>query len=323
MRIQPLGRLVSRNFKVDFIRVRAIPFVFSSLLVVGSLVSLAIQGLNFGIDFAGGVLVEVRSDQPVELSELRTRLNTLGLGDVSITTFGDTGRDVMIRVQEQAGGDRAQTAALKQVQSVLGDGFELRRTEVVGPKVGSELIIDGALAIALSLIGIMVYVWLRFEWQFAMGAVLSLTHDVITTIGIFSIFQIEFNLNTVAAILTIAGFSINDTVVVYDRVREMMRKYKKITLPNLLNFALNSVLMRTITTTFTTALAVVALIVFGGEVLRGFSVAMLWGMIVGTYSTIYVALPVLVYFELRREDMVGTVSDGQSQIPEYERGSAE
>ncbi|MBD24085.1 MAG: protein translocase subunit SecF [Candidatus Marinimicrobia bacterium] len=323
MRIQPLGRLVSRNFKFDFIRVRAIPFVFSSLLVVGSLVSLAIQGLNFGIDFAGGVLVEVRSDQPVELSELRTRLNTLGLGDVSITTFGDTGRDVMIRVQEQAGGDRAQTAALKQVQSVLGDGFELRRTEVVGPKVGSELIIDGALAIALALIGIMVYVWLRFEWQFAMGAVLSLTHDVITTIGIFSIFQIEFNLNTVAAILTIAGFSINDTVVVYDRVREMMRKYKKITLPNLLNFALNSVLMRTITTTFTTALAVVALIVFGGEVLRGFSVAMLWGMIVGTYSTIYVALPVLVYFELRREDMVGTVSDGQSQIPEYERGSAE
>lgn len=314
---------MSRNFKFDFIRVRAIPFVFSSLLVVGSLVSLAIQGLNFGIDFAGGVLVEVRSDQPVELSELRTRLNTLGLGDVSITTFGDTGRDVMIRVQEQAGGDRAQTAALKQVQSVLGDGFELRRTEVVGPKVGSELIIDGALAIALALIGIMVYVWLRFEWQFAMGAVLSLTHDVITTIGIFSIFQIEFNLNTVAAILTIAGFSINDTVVVYDRVREMMRKYKKITLPNLLNFALNSVLMRTITTTFTTALAVVALIVFGGEVLRGFSVAMLWGMIVGTYSTIYVALPVLVYFELRREDMVGTVSDGQSQIPEYERGSAE
>ncbi len=323
MVFQPLGRLVSRDFKFDFIRVRAIPFFLSAFLVVASLVSLAVQGLNFGIDFAGGALVEVRSEQTVDLAELRGRLNSLGLGDVSITTFGDTGRDVMIRVQEQAGGDEAQNVALKKVQATLGDGYELRRTEVVGPKVGAELIIDGALAIALALIGIMVYVWLRFEWQFAMGAVLSLTHDVITTIGIFSIFQIEFNLNTVAAVLTIAGFSINDTVVVYDRVREMMRKYKKLTLPNLLNFALNSVLMRTITTTFTTALAVIALVVFGGEVLRGFSLAMLWGMIVGTYSTIYVALPVLVYFDLRREDMVGTVTGGQQQVPEYERKPAE
>ncbi len=323
MALQPLGRLVSRDFKFDFIRVRAIPFALSAFLVVASLISLAVQGLNFGIDFAGGALVEVRSEQAVDLAELRGRLNSLGLGDVSITTFGDTGRDVMIRVQEQEGGDEAQNEALRTVQAALGDGYELRRTEVVGPKVGSELIIDGALAIALALIGIMVYVWLRFEWQFAMGAVLSLTHDVITTIGIFSIFQIEFNLNTVAAILTIAGFSINDTVVVYDRVREMMRKYKKLTLPNLLNFALNSVLMRTITTTFTTALAVIALVVFGGEVLRGFSVAMLWGMVVGTYSTIYVALPVLVYFDLRREDMVGTVSSGSQEVPEYERGPAE
>lgn len=324
MALKPLGRIVSRNFKFDFIRVRAIPFFLSATLIVASLVSLGVQGLNFGIDFAGGALVEVRSDHDVELADLRGRLNGLGLGDVSITTFGDTGRDVMIRVQEQEGGDAAQNVALKLVQAELGEGFELRRTEVVGPKVGAELIIDGALAIALALIGIMIYVWLRFEWQFAMGAVLSLTHDVITTIGIFSIFQIEFNLNTVAAVLTIAGFSINDTVVVYDRVREMMRKYKKLTLPNLLNFALNSVLMRTITTTFTTALAVVALIVFGGEVLRGFSVAMLWGMIVGTYSTIYVALPVLVYFDLRRDDMVGTgARDGQQQVPEYERGPAE
>ncbi len=323
MALQPLGRLISRDFRFDFISVRSIPFVISAVLVVGSFISLAVQGLNFGIDFTGGALVEVRSERAVDLADLRGRLNGLGLGDVSITTFGDTGRDVMIRVQQQEGGDQAQNAALKSVQASLGDGFELRRTEVVGPKVGSELIIDGALAVALALIGIMVYVWLRFEWQFAMGAILSLTHDVITTIGLFSFFQFEFNLNTVAAILTIAGFSINDTVVVYDRVREMMRKYKKLTLPNLLNFALNSVLMRTITTTFTTALAVVSLIAFGGEVLRGFSVAMLWGMIVGTYSTIYVALPVLVYLDLRRDDMVGTVSGGQEQIPEYERGPAE
>ena len=170
MVFQPLGRLVSRDFKFDFIRVRAIPFFLSAFLVVASLVSLAVQGLNFGIDFAGGALVEVRSEQTVDLAELRGRLNSLGLGDVSITTFGDTGRDVMIRVQEQAGGDEAQNVALKKVQATLGDGYELRRTEVVGPKVGAELIIDGALAIALALIGIMVYVWLRFEWQFAMGA---------------------------------------------------------------------------------------------------------------------------------------------------------
>jgi len=323
MAFQPLSRIVSRNFKFDFIRYRAIPFVLSATLIVASFISLAVQGLNFGIDFAGGALVEVRSDHGVNLAELRGRLNGLGLGDVAITTFGESGRDVMIRVQEQAGGDQAQNEALARVQQELGPGFELRRTEVVGPKVGAELIIDGALAIALALIGIMIYVWLRFEWQFAMGAVLSLTHDVITTIGLFSIFQIEFNLNTVAAVLTIAGFSINDTVVVYDRVREMMRRYKKLSLPDLLNFALNSVLMRTIVTTFTTSLAVIALVVFGGEVLRGFSVAMLWGMVVGTYSTVYVALPVLVYFDLRRDDMVGTVSADQQQVPEYERGPAE
>lgn len=316
--MQPMMRYLPKEFFYDFIKVRVYAFTFSMILVVGSLVSLATQGLNLGIDFAGGILVEARAPQTVDLAPLRAELNELGLGDVAITTFGAEERDVMIRVQQQDGGDTAQMAALKTLQDAIGDEFEIRRTEVVGPKVGSELIINGALAIALALIGIGVYVWFRFEWQFALGACLSLTHDVITTIGLFSITQAQFDLNTVAAVLTIAGFSINDTVVVYDRVRELLRKYKKLSTPDLLNLSLNRVLSRTIVTNFTTTLAVLALVTIGGTTLQGFSLAMLWGMFIGSYSTIYVALPVLVYFEMRREDFTNT-QPGVSQAPEYER----
>ncbi|MSO98108.1 MAG: protein translocase subunit SecF [Rhodospirillaceae bacterium] len=316
--MKPLMAYLPKEMFYDFIRVRFYAFAFSAFLVVGSLISLATQGLNFGIDFAGGVLVEARAPQAVDLAPLRTSLNDLGIGDVSITTFGDTGKDVMIRVQQQAGGEQAQTEALKKVQGVLADGFEVRRTEVVGPKVGSELIINGALAIALALIGIAIYVWFRFEWQFALGACLSLTHDVITTVGIFSFFQMQFDLTTVAAVLTIAGFSINDTVVVYDRVREMLRKYKKLALADLLNLSLNKVLSRTLITNLTATLAVLALVAIGGPTLQGFSLAMLWGMFVGSYSTVYVALPVLVYFEMRRDDFTNT-QPGVTQVPEYER----
>ncbi|MDX2144656.1 MAG: protein translocase subunit SecF [Rhodospirillaceae bacterium] len=316
--MKPLMSYLPKDFSYDFIRARSIAFLFSATLIIGSIVSLATQGLNFGIDFAGGVLLEARAPAPVDLAPLREKLNNLGVGDVSITTFGNEGRDVMIRVQQQEGGETAQTAALKKVQGVLADGFEMRRTEVVGPKVGSELVINGALAIALALLGIAIYVWFRFEWQFALGALLSLTHDVISIIGIFSIFQIQFDLTSVAAVLTIAGASVNDTVVVYDRVREMLRKYKRLSLPDLLNLSLNKVLSRTLMTNVTMGLGVLALVFIGGPTLQNFSLALLWGVFIGSYSTVYIALPILVYFELRREDLTIT-QPGVTQAPEYER----
>jgi len=315
MAFQPMMRYVLREFKIDFIGQRDYATIFSTILVLGSLISFAVQGLNFGIDFAGGILVEVRSEKPVEIGPIRDKLNTLGLGDVSINTFGENGRDLSIRAQQQDGGDAAQIAALSQIQGALGEGWTLLRTEVVGPKVGEELVINGALAIALALIGIMVYVWLRFEWQFALGALLSITHDVITTIGIFSIFQIQFDLNTVAAVLTITGVSINDTVVVYDRVREMLRKYKKLPLADLLNFSLNKVFARTLVTNVTVALGVLALLVGGGDVLWGLSLALMWGMFIGSYSTVYAALPMLVYFEFRREEFTGPAEPEPAKQP--------
>jgi len=312
--MQPMMRYVLKEFKIDFIGARGYASWFSAILVVVSLISLSVQGLNLGIDFAGGVLVEVRHEKPVNVASLRSSLNKLDLGDVAINTFDD-GRSVAIRVPLQEGGDASQGAALKKVQTSLGEGYTVLRTEVVGPKVGSELLIDGALAVALALIGIMVYVWLRFEWQFALGAVLSLAHDVITTLGIFSLFQLQFDLTTVAAVLTITGVSINDTVVVYDRVREMLRKYRKMPLPDLLNYSLNKVFARTLVTNVTASLGVLALLIGGGDVLRGFSMALMWGMFIGSYSTIYAALPILVYLDIRRDD---TVSSG-THVPEYER----
>lgn len=316
--MKPLIGYLPKEFFVDFIGARIYAFAFSAILIAGSLISVATLGLKFGIDFAGGIKIDARAEQAVDLAPLRAALEGLGLGDVSVTTSGAEGRDVIIRVQQQSGGEAEMSAAVSKIQTVL-QGYEIRSTEVVGPKVGSELVIDGALAIALALIGIAVYVWWRFEWQFALGACLSLTHDVISTIGIFSVFQLEFDLTTVAAVLTIAGFSINDTVVVYDRVREMMRKYKKLPIPDLLNLSLNKVLSRTLLTNLTATLAVLALVFVGGSELEGFSLAMLWGMFVGSYSTIYVALPVLVYFEFQREEMTSTKPSNR-QVPEYERG---
>jgi preprotein translocase subunit SecF len=300
--MQPILRYMPTEFNWDVVGTRVYWYLLNVILVVVSLGAIAIQGFNFGIDFAGGVLLEARAEQQVDLGKLRGELNNLGLGEINITTFGDTGRDVMIRVPQQEGGDIAQTAALKKVQENLGSNYEFRRTEVVGPKVGAELIINSALAVALAVSGIALYVWFRFEWQFALGACLALCSDVITTLGIFSLFQMNFDLISIAAVLTIAGYSVNDSIVVYDRVREMLRKYKKMPLPELINLSVNRVMPRTLLTVFTVFLTVFALLVFGGETLRGFSIAMLWGLFVGTFSSIRVGMPVLLYLELRRDD---------------------
>ena len=283
----------------DFIRYRFFAFSLTGLLIIASVASMVVKGFNFGIDFAGGILVEVHSEAPAELGAMRINLEQLHLGEVSLQEFGSTGHDVMIRVQRQPGDEKAQMAALAKVKENLGSGYDYRRVEIVGPKVGDELKRDGTLAVALAVMAIAAYVWFRFEWQFGVGALIAIFHDVITTFGLFSITGLEFNLTTVAAILTIAGYSINDTVVEYDRVRENLRKYKTMSLYDLLNLSVNDTLARTILTVCTVFVSVMALLLLGGDVLYGFSVAMLWGLIVGTYSSVYVAMPVLIYFNLR------------------------
>jgi len=306
--MQPILRYMPTEFKWDVVGTRFFWYVMTAVLIVISMGSIAIKGFNYGIDFAGGVLMEARAEQVVDLAPLRSQLNGLGLGEISITTFGNTGRDIMIRVPQQPGDDQAQNIALKRVQEAMGSSYEIRRTEVVGPKVGAELIISGALAVALAVTAIAVYVWFRFEWQFALGACLALCSDVITTLGVFSLFEMNFDLTTIAAVLTIAGFSVNDTIVVYDRVREMLRKYKKMPLPELLNLSVNRVLPRTLLTVFTVFLTVIALLIFGGDTLFGFSIAMLWGLFVGTFSSIRVGMPVLLYLDLRRDDVLGGIA---------------
>lgn len=285
---------------IDFMRWHKLGFALSLVMTLGSIVLFFTEGLNYGIDFSGGTIIEARNTTgPANLAAMRAQLDGLGLGDVSLQGFG-TPDDVLIRLQRQPGGDAAQEQAVQLVKQRLGDTVEYRRTEVVGPKVGAELIRAGTIATVLALFAIAFYVWFRFEWQFGVGAMLSTLHDTITTIGLFSLLQIEFNLTTLAAILTIAGYSINDTVVIYDRVRETMRKHRSMDFSMLINKSLNETLSRTILTVSTTALAVLSLLIFGGEVLHGFSIAMLWGIVVGTYSSLFIAAPMLHYIQPRR-----------------------
>ncbi len=296
-----------------FMARRKLFLAFSAVLVLASVALFLIQGLNFGIDFRGGILIEIKTDGPANLGEMRRLLGGLGLGEVTLQEFGEPD-DVLINLQRQDGEEAEQIKAIAVLKDALGDRVvEYRRTEFVGPKVGGELKRNGAIATGLALLVIGFYIWFRFEWQFGVGAVVALTHDVILTIGIFALLGLEFNLSTVAAILTIAGYSINDTVVVYDRVRENLRKYKSMELDALLNLSINDTLSRTILTSVTTLLALFALFLFGGEVIKGFSFAMIWGVIVGTYSSIWIAVPLLVYMKLQRGGLIlGEVDEATS-----------
>jgi preprotein translocase subunit SecF len=291
--------VIRRVPQIDFMRWHHFGFAFSALLSIATVVLFLTQGLNYGIDFIGGTLIEARTQGPADLAAMRTKLDSLKLGEASLQQFGSP-NEVLIRLPQQPGGDAAQMQAVQKAREALGQGVEIRRTEVVGPSVGSELIRAGMLATVLALGAIMIYVWFRFEWQFGVGATLATLHDVITTVGLFAIFQLEFNLTTLAAILTVAGYSINDTVVIYDRVRESMRKHRTMPFRDLINLALNETLSRTILTVSTVALAVLALLFFGGEVLRGFSIAMLWGIVIGTYSSLFIAAPILYYVQPNR-----------------------
>ncbi|MGC2524286.1 MAG: protein translocase subunit SecF [Stellaceae bacterium] len=292
--------VIRRTPKIDFMRWHKFGFAFSGLLAVLSIGLFLTVGLNYGIDFVGGTLMEVRvSPGPANLAQMRQKLDALHLGDASLQGFGPP-TDVLIRLPRQPGGDAAQEKAVEAARQALGPGIDYRRTEVVGPSVGAELIRAGVTATALALVAIAIYIGFRFEWQFGIGGMISTVHDVVTTVGLFALFHLEFDLTTLAAILTVAGYSVNDTVVIYDRVRESMRKYPRMPLSELINLALNETLSRTILTVSTVALAVLSLLFLGGEVLRNFSIAMLWGVVIGTYSSLFIAAPILYYVRPNR-----------------------
>ena len=312
-----LIRKVPLSPNIDFLGRRKPFLVFSAGLVLASLLVFAVLGLNLGVDFRGGTMIEIRTHAPADLGDLRSRLGALGLGEVTLQEFGAE-TDVLINVQRQEGDEKAQIKAIEAVKTELGDLVaEYRRTEFVGPKVGGELKQAGTLATVLALAGIGLYIWFRFEWQFALAALVALIHDVLSTIGFFALTQIEFNLATLAAILTIAGYSINDTVVIFDRVRETLRKYKKLPMFELLNLAINATLSRTVLTSVTTLLALVSLFLFGGQVIRGFTAGLIWGVVIGTYSSIGLAVPLLSFMNLR-----GTVG-GAAEEKAKQAGKAE
>ncbi len=294
-------KLVPQNTKIPFSSYFRLCLGISGAIMIASAILIATMGLNFGIDFRGGTMIEIRStDGPANISEIRSNIGNLGLGEIQIQEFGSSD-EVLIRVATQPGGEEAQQKVVNTIQSALGANVEIRRTEVVGATVSGELVDQAIIALVLTCFGIFVYVWFRFEWQFATGAIVALFHDVFITIGVFSLTQLDFDLTIVAALLTVLGYSINDTVVIYDRIRENLRKYKKKPLPELVDLSINETLSRTVMTTGTTFLALLALYIFGGEVIRGFTFGILFGILIGTYSTVFIAAPFIEIFGVKRD----------------------
>ena len=278
--------------------------LISFSLVVVSILLLFFKGLNFGVDFKGGTLIELRSnDKNINVTSLRQSFNKMNLGDFNVKKFGNE-NDFLIKIEKKDTSANAIEVIKKDLTSSLGGSFNFRRVENVGPKVSSELLKSGIIAIALSLAAMLFYIWIRFEWQFSLGAILALFHDVIITLGLFSLFSLEINLSIVAAVLTIVGYSMNDTVVIYDRVRENLRKFSDIKIYELTNISINETLSRTIITSATTLLALVSIYLFGGEILKGFSLAMIMGVVFGTYSSIYIANPILVKLRVSQKTIL-------------------
>ena len=278
--------------------------LISLSLVIISVLLLFFKGLNFGVDFKGGTLIELRSnDKGINVTSLRQSFNNMNLGDFNVKKFGNE-NDFLIKIEKKDTSANAIEIIKKDLTSSLGGSFNFRRVENVGPKVSSELLKSGIIAIALSLAAMLFYIWIRFEWQFSLGAILALFHDVIITLGLFSLFTLEINLSIVAAVLTIVGYSMNDTVVIYDRVRENLRKFSDIKIYELTNISINETLSRTIITSATTLLALVSIYLFGGEILKGFSLAMIMGVIFGTYSSIYIANPILVKLRVSQKTIL-------------------
>lgn len=300
------------NTRIGFVRLRTISWVVSALLTVVPIFLVWHVGLNFGIDFVGGTLIEVQTkESTANLGEIRAKLTGLDLGEVQIQEFGAP-NDVLIRVSAQPT-EQLQQASIVKVKQALGDTVEYRRVEVVGPTVSGELIAGGTIAVVVAMIAILFYIWFRFEWQFAVAAIASLVHDVTGTIGLYSALQLEFNLSSIAAILTIIGYSLNDKVVIFDRIRENLRKYKKMPLSELLDLSINETLSRTVLTHVTTFLAMMPFVIVGGEAIFGFALAMVWGIVIGAYSSIYVAAPLQLILGVKRD---GTMTSSPARSKE-------
>lgn len=288
--------IIPDDTKIDFVKNRFIAFAFDGLLVVATILSLWFQGLNLGIDFTGGVVIEAKSksEKAINFDELRKTIESLGFADPTVQQFGDE-RTVLIRIKPSGDVTGQEQEAAKKIKEAMGSGYEFSRSEVVGPKVSNELFQSGVLATVLGVLMIGVYVTFRFEWQFGLSGMLATGHDVLVAVGLYSLLQFDFNLTSVAALLLLAGYSVNDTVVVFDRIRENRRKFKKMVFGDMINLSTNQMLSRTFLTSFTTALSVIPLLIFGGEVLFGFAATILWGIVIGTYSSVFVASCLLLY----------------------------
>ena len=291
-----LLRIVPDDTKFDFMRFRRISFPISAILSIVAIGLYFFHGLNFGIDFVGGTLMEVQTKAgPADLAGMRSTIGTLQLGDFQLQQFGAPD-DVLIRISEQPGGDQAQQAAVQKVRDALGDQVDYRRVEVVGPSVSTELLAYGTIGLVLAIGAILIYLWFRFEWQFALGAMIANVHDLVLTVGFMSLTHIDFDLTSIAALLTILGYSLNDTVVIYDRIREMLRRYKRMSMTDLLNLSINATLSRSIVTHVTVAMSLLALLLFGGRAIHSFTATMMFGVVlVGTYTSVFIASPILIY----------------------------
>ena len=294
-----LLRIIPDGTKFPFMAFRRISFPLSALLSVIAVVLFFTVNMNFGIDFTGGTLIEMRAKSgKLDVHQVRVTSEKLGLGEVEVQEFAGNA-EVSLRFPLQPGGDKGQQVVVEKARAAFINDFEFRRVEVVGPRISGELVQSGTLGVVASVLGVLIYLWFRFEWQFAVGAVIATLHDLVMTIGFYSFTQIEFNTTSIAAILTIVGYSVNDTVVVFDRIRELLRRYKKMPIGDLLDLAINETLARTFLVSFTAMLSLLALVIFGGNVIASFSWAMLFGVIIGTYSSIFIAAPVLIYLGLK------------------------
>ena len=311
-----LLRIVPDDTKFDFTRFRRISFPISAVLTIIAILLYFYHGLNFGIDFKGGTLMEVQAKaDAADLAKMRATLSTLNLGDVQLQQFG-TPKDVLIRIGQQPGGETAQQEAVQKVRQALGDEVEYRRVEVVGPRVSGELLYTGILGMFAAIMAILCYLWFRFEWQFALGAMIANVHDLVLTIGFMSLAQVDFDLTSIAALLTILGYSLNDTVVIYDRIREMLRRYKRLPMTELLNVSINSTLSRSIITHVTVSLSLLALLLFGGHAIHSFTATMMFGVVlVGTYTSIFIAAPILIYLGVGTARQESTEPDTTPATP--------
>jgi preprotein translocase subunit SecF len=312
-----LLRIVPDDTRFDFMRFRRISFPVSALLSIVAIALFFFHGLNFGIDFVGGTLMEVQTKAgPADLAKMRATIGGLKLGDFQLQEFGAP-NDVLIRISEQPGGDEAQQAAVQKVRDALGDEVDYRRVEVVGPSVSTELLAYGTIGLVLAIGAILIYLWFRFEWQFALGAMIANVHDLVLTVGFMSLTHIDFDLTSIAALLTILGYSLNDTVVIYDRIREMLRRYKRMSMPDLLNVSINATLSRSIVTHLTVAISLLALLLFGGQAIHSFTATMMFGVVlVGTYTSVFIASPILIYLGVGANRMGGGAEEPEPPEPQ-------